>query len=326
MKPLIVGIDPGTTSAVAGITLDGEIEFNESGRGFSLDEIISLTMEKGRPVVATSDKAETPGLVKKYSSSLGLRLYEPSEDLSQDKKQSLGRGNNSHEIDAVAAAFNALNNLQKPVQKIERIAEEEGLTRVEASEKYFLDKQVKKDRGGETKTENAEKPEKPSETREARLERKIKRLESQVEELERKNDRLLREKQELKTRETLQGLQSTDKTEELRKREVLLRDKDEKIERFRTKIRNQQKIIAGYQKALKRLHQGWDLLPKASELDELRGSVAVSETDLEDVETVKPGRVEGIELDNFFVAEDYGKPFDKIIEEYRESRWNGKDS
>jgi len=89
-KPLIVGVDPGSTSAVAAVDLECEIELLESGKNFPPREIIQRIIKVGKPVVLASDKGKTPSKVSKISSSLGAKLFEPEEDLSQKKEERTG--------------------------------------------------------------------------------------------------------------------------------------------------------------------------------------------------------------------------------------------
>lgn len=119
-KPLIIGIDPGNTSAVAAINLEGEKEFLTSRKEFSHDEIIREIVETGCPIVIAADRANMPSTVDKIASSLGARKFTPENNLSKRRKQKLGEGNNSHEKDAHASALHAYKRLSKQIRKINR--------------------------------------------------------------------------------------------------------------------------------------------------------------------------------------------------------------
>jgi len=138
-EALIVGIDPGNTSAVAALNLDGELVMLESRREFSHDEIIRELVEKGKPVVVASDKKEMPSTVEKIASSLGAERFEPEEDLATAKKKELGKGENSHEQDAHASVNYAYNCLQKEIRKINKHSDESDSPRNEVAKKYFED-------------------------------------------------------------------------------------------------------------------------------------------------------------------------------------------
>jgi len=121
-EALIVGIDPGSTSAVAAFNLNGDLKLLESKKEFSQDEIIRKIIEVGRPVVIASDRKKMPSNVEKISSSLGAQRFEPENDLSSRRKNEIGEGENSHEIDAYASGIHAYNSLQKELRKIEKIS------------------------------------------------------------------------------------------------------------------------------------------------------------------------------------------------------------
>jgi predicted RNase H-like nuclease (RuvC/YqgF family) len=136
-EPLIVGIDPGNTSAVAALNLDGEVELLESSREFPHHEIIQLLIETGKPVVIAADTGNMPSTVEKIASSLGARRFKPDEDLDSRRKKQLGEGENSHEKDAMASARYAFNNLQRQIQKINRSSRENSRERSEIASEYF---------------------------------------------------------------------------------------------------------------------------------------------------------------------------------------------
>jgi len=46
---IIVGIDPGTTTAFAVLTLDGELRKLHSSRTISIPDVIEMIAEEGRP-------------------------------------------------------------------------------------------------------------------------------------------------------------------------------------------------------------------------------------------------------------------------------------
>ena len=140
MQPLIVGIDPGSTSAVAAYDLKGELVLLESQREFPTENIIQELIETGKTVVVSCDKDKMPATVEKIASSLGAKKFEPEEDLSSQKKQQLGVGENSHEIDASASAKHAYNQMRKKIRKIEELSDRTGKTEKEVARLYFSGK------------------------------------------------------------------------------------------------------------------------------------------------------------------------------------------
>ncbi len=143
-KPLIVGIDPGNTSAVAAFNLDGELEFLESKKEFGTDEMIKLLVETGKPVVVASDREKIPSKVDKVARSLGARKFEPLKDLSTERKEKIGKGENSHEVDAYASGLYAYNSLQTQIRKIKRYAYENEEDIGAVAKRYFSNKQLEK--------------------------------------------------------------------------------------------------------------------------------------------------------------------------------------
>ncbi|MFB6144767.1 MAG: DUF460 domain-containing protein [Candidatus Nanohaloarchaea archaeon] len=134
---LIVGVDPGATSAVAAYNLEGELVLLESGKEFSKQEIIKQLVRTGKPVVVGCDKKKMPATVEKIASSVGAEKFEPEEDLDTVKKRELGKGKNSHEEDASASARHAYNQMRKNIRKIGRIADRTDKTTEEVAELYF---------------------------------------------------------------------------------------------------------------------------------------------------------------------------------------------
>lgn len=136
-EPLIVGIDPGNTSAIAALDLDGELIILESQLEFAPEEIIQRLIEEGKPVVVSCDKKQMPSTVDKIASSLGAEKFIPEQDLSRDRKRKLGKGENSHEKDAHASAMHAFKNLRKQVRKINEKSEKEGVERHKIAREYI---------------------------------------------------------------------------------------------------------------------------------------------------------------------------------------------
>ncbi|MFB6204182.1 MAG: DUF460 domain-containing protein [Candidatus Nanohaloarchaea archaeon] len=331
LEALIVGVDPGSTSAVAAVNLDGELELLESGRHLAPDEIIEKIIEHGKPVVVTSDKEKMPSKVEKIASSLGAERFNPGEDLEVERKRELGEGDNSHERDASASAFNAYNNLQREIRKIEDQAAELGTTRAEAAHRYFSDRPLRESEEQE-EAEEEENPEPGEPDREKkRMERRIERLEDKVSRL---NSELgEREKENEKLREKLAELREGKKDEvirdrEIRKREGIIKDKNAEINELeeeleKAEIRNRQ-----YRKALERLEEGGELVPVLDTRDEEVPDKAVTRSPQLQERLVEQGfnvkhveELEGVELGDYMVVEEFPeKSFQKVIEEYRKSR------
>lgn len=112
---LIVGIDPGTTMAIALLNLEGELVHLSSSRVTSVSEAIAEITVYGRPLIIASDKKEMPGTVEKIRRSFNAVPFLPKNDLSLSEKYELASGihsANDHERDAYAAALVAYRNIK----------------------------------------------------------------------------------------------------------------------------------------------------------------------------------------------------------------------
>ena len=126
---LIVGIDPGMYTAVAGIDLEGRLVFVESGRGMDRLSIIELIYRHGIPMLIASDVKPAPDFVRKLASSLHVPLFEAPRDMRVEEKQELverflARQGlkiqlDSHQRDALAAAIRAYHSLESKLRQAE---------------------------------------------------------------------------------------------------------------------------------------------------------------------------------------------------------------
>jgi predicted RNase H-like nuclease (RuvC/YqgF family) len=111
--PVVVGIDPGTTTAAAVVGLDGEVLDVMSTRTADTAAVIEWVIERGRPVVVAADVAGMPETVEKIRRSFEAAGWTPDRDLPVDVKKHRTREtgyNNDHERDAIAAALGAYDD------------------------------------------------------------------------------------------------------------------------------------------------------------------------------------------------------------------------
>lgn len=123
----IVGIDPGTTSAVAVLDLRGNHRRIESGKNFSDDKIINSILKEGTPILISTDKAKVPSAVQDISSNFKASTFSPDEDLPIERKKDIVEGydyGNLHERDALAAAVYAYHNYENKFRNIEKRTDE----------------------------------------------------------------------------------------------------------------------------------------------------------------------------------------------------------
>lgn len=137
-KSVILGIDPGTTTALAVVDLDGKLLEVFSSRNFSFSDILSFTTKYDVTVVA-SDVAPAPKLVEKIASSLNSVLFVPAQPLSVadkvaivNEKFSRSSYANPHERDALAAVAKAYSNYKNTLEQVDKKLEELQLTKLNA--------------------------------------------------------------------------------------------------------------------------------------------------------------------------------------------------
>ncbi len=105
---VFVGIDPGTTTAVALVALDGRVLDVTSTRTADTAEVIEWIIERGRPVVVAADVTPMPATVEKIRASFDAADWAPDTDLPVDEKQHRTREEgyeDDHQRDAMAAAL-----------------------------------------------------------------------------------------------------------------------------------------------------------------------------------------------------------------------------
>ena len=128
LKPLLIcGIDPGMTTAYALLDISGRFVASRSAKEFSLSQLLHEIHSQGKVIAIGTDKAKIPGLVGEFSAKVGARVFYPREDLRVLEKQDITRGfpvNDAHEMDALASAFYAFQQLLPLLHKIDRFCHE----------------------------------------------------------------------------------------------------------------------------------------------------------------------------------------------------------
>jgi predicted RNase H-like nuclease (RuvC/YqgF family) len=125
-RPLIVGVDPGVTTGVALVDLDGRILHVTSIRAADRGSVVELISRYGKPVIVAVDVSEVPDSVRKLATQLGANIYTPPHDLSSIEKRDLierfageVKLRDSHERDALAAAYRAYLSLREKLEDVE---------------------------------------------------------------------------------------------------------------------------------------------------------------------------------------------------------------
>lgn len=128
-RPIILAVDPGLSVGIAILGLDGSLVSLESLKYAGINSIIEFIIQKGKPVIITSDKHRPSNMVSKLASKFGSTLILPERDLSIEEKKKLVEnysnlfdiGNiriNSHMRDALAAAFFTFKRIYPTLIKI----------------------------------------------------------------------------------------------------------------------------------------------------------------------------------------------------------------
>ena len=143
-KLLIVGIDPGTTSAYAVFDTDGNLLKIKSRRNFSMDSLIKEVVDFGKVLVVSVDVFPAPGFAEKIAKKLNAKLITPDTSLFVSKKTKLVddflkrqkefiKISNKHEKDALASALYGYKKVREFLGRIE-----ENLKKIKDPEKAQL--------------------------------------------------------------------------------------------------------------------------------------------------------------------------------------------
>jgi len=123
VKPryLIVGIDPGTTTGIAALDLDGNLLHLASSRQMNMSDVIESLYKVGKPLVIASDVEPMPFTVEKIRRSFSAIAFTPKQDTSVETKMELTAPfpyANDHERDALSAALDAYRQYRHRFQSL----------------------------------------------------------------------------------------------------------------------------------------------------------------------------------------------------------------
>ncbi|ELY59209.1 hypothetical protein C491_07706 [Natronococcus amylolyticus DSM 10524] len=260
---VVVGIDPGTTTAAAIVSLEGEVLDVWSSRTSDTADVIEWIVERGRPIVVAADVTPIPETVEKFRRSFDAAGWVPDSDLPVDEKQHRTREqpyDDDHQRDAMAAALFAVDAHE---DQFERIAERipPGIDRGEVTARVVAGEEsveavltdLTEDDGGEEESTEHEPRELTEEEREIKdLKKRVERLQSHVgtleDRLEEKDDRI----HELEN--SLSGARRQERKEVRRDREVSRLDrKADRLERERDEARAEVEELEGKVERMKAL-------------------------------------------------------------------------
>nr|WP_206039235.1 DUF460 domain-containing protein [Halomicrobium mukohataei] len=238
---VVVGVDPGTTTAVAVVGLDGEVLDVYSSRTVDAAGVTEWIVERGRPIVVAADVTPMPETVEKLRRSFSAAGWTPDSDLAIDVKQHRTREegyDNDHERDAMAAALGAYDDHADQFERIaEKVPPREDVGEVTArvvaggeSVESVLDDLADDGGDGDEQTEHTPRELTEEEKEIKRLRARVERLEGHVDDLEgtiqQKDDQLAEKERELSQ------ARSEERREVRKDREVTrLQRENERLER-----------------------------------------------------------------------------------------------
>ncbi|MDD1693683.1 MAG: DUF460 domain-containing protein [Methanoregula sp.] len=118
---LIVGIDPGTTTGIAAIDLDGNLLHLASSRQMNMADVIESLYKAGKPLIIASDVEPMPFTVEKIRRAFAAVAFTPKQDTSVEMKMELTSPfeyANDHERDALSAALDAYRQYRHRFQSL----------------------------------------------------------------------------------------------------------------------------------------------------------------------------------------------------------------
>ena len=246
---VLVGIDPGTTTAIAILDMDGEVLDVHSTRSADTADVIEWIIERGRPLLVAADVTPMPETVEKIRRSFDAAGWVPERDLPVDTKKHRAPDHsydNDHERDAVAAACAAFDDHEDQFDRIARkvppqFDRGEITARVLAEESSVeaVVRELTDDESDDTEESEHQPRELTEEEQRIRdLERQVERLQDHVEDLEstvnEKDDRIGELEAQLSDARREERQQARERREVARlQRQVnrLERERDEERER-----------------------------------------------------------------------------------------------
>ncbi|MHA1264991.1 MAG: DUF460 domain-containing protein [Candidatus Helarchaeota archaeon] len=133
LKSLIVGIDPGTTTGIAIVDLNGNLVAMKSAKEFSRRDIIKFIYKYGTAVLISTDVAPQPKLIEKIANTFNALIFHPKKSMKVSEKQDLvttylkqsnRKVADAHLRDSLACALKAYYSYLHIFNKIQKRIEE----------------------------------------------------------------------------------------------------------------------------------------------------------------------------------------------------------
>ncbi|MDV2481457.1 DUF460 domain-containing protein [Methanoculleus sp. Wushi-C6] len=258
---LIVGLDPGTTTGIAAVDLDGNLVLLTSSRQMTMSDIIEELYRAGKPLIIASDVQQMPYSVEKIRRAFNAIPYTPKQSLSVEAKYDLTAPfsyTNDHERDSLSAALDAYRSLQNKFRNIvKRVKPGVDLDEVRARvlRGQPLDTVLTDLQGAPAAEKPAAPPIEPAPERPVEDERVmaldgiVKRLRTYVQELQ--EDLRERDREAERLRQSVRRARSA--TEQKVRRDAELATKDAMIESLREQLRDERRRSRRLKKRLERM-------------------------------------------------------------------------
>ncbi|AOW79378.1 hypothetical protein HTSR_0171 [Halodesulfurarchaeum formicicum] len=263
---VFVGVDPGTTTAVGIVDLDGEPLETWHSRTADMATVIEWIIERGRPVLVAADVTPMPETVEKIRRSFDAAAWTPTADLPVDEKLHRTRNAataNDHERDALAAALFAhddyADTIERVTRKVPRSADRDEIVGEVIAEDLSVEAVLRDRAEPETGAEESAGPEpaepSPEQRRINDLETQVDRLQSHVEDLKGRLD--TKDETIADLRDKLSDAKREERTEARTRREVSkLRWENDRLE---AELDEQRRARETLEEKLERLKALWKL-------------------------------------------------------------------
>ena len=124
---IIVGVDPGETTGIAILDLNGNILYIGSRRSIGFFELIDKIYEYGKPLIVSCDVPKIPHFVKMLANRAGAIIFKPNKTITVAKKNEIVRKvgikvGDSHQRDALVAALIAYKHYERKFSKVDNLA------------------------------------------------------------------------------------------------------------------------------------------------------------------------------------------------------------
>jgi len=248
---VILGVDPGTTTSISALDLEGRVAEVISRKEFSLEEALLYAQKFEKVCLVAADVSPPPRFVSKLASKLNVSLFVPPSSLTLEEKRKLVEGEkdsvtNPHERDSLAAALKAFKAHSNKVEQLEKKLKDRNSSHLfqEAVPKVLsgesLEKAVEEARGGSHPGGESRKEKVKSEQTALikSLKEEIEQLKTVIQEQDREKEEkdraILALKNKMKDISTSMGYEA--------KKEKMIRHREAKIDYLDRKLREEKEL------------------------------------------------------------------------------------